>query len=326
MPCVSLLSATRGGNTHQGPARRRKGDEALEEAPALGKVGVGLVLQLGRRRAAIVQMHGGGDGGNVAEEGIRQGHLLVQHHVNHAHDPRRVYEGQLRRPPPKGVGDGQVRVVLRAHDVEERVVEDGRDGVVRKLLLQPRRPVVAVHLDVLHLAFVKLDRVVPVAHGDPVLGLHKVGQDRGIHGVAPPGLAEDAVRAVRHVLAHAAPDPAEMDACIPDARLARDRVAEIVERQGGHFGVQLHVMAMLDAARAVRLAPYLCRRAEDSRLAAVVLVQDLQTPKDSLLALRREVVHGVSRVQVQHGRSAQLQGQAEVKLAEMHVSVCTTCD
>ena len=207
-----------GCKTYQTPAGGRRRDEAPEEPPALGKVGVGLVLEARRGSTAVVQMHRGGNGGSVAKEGVRQRDVLVDDHVDHADDPGRVQQGEFRRAAPEGVGDGECRVEARADNVQKRVVEDRVDGVVRELLLQPRRPVVAVHFQVFDLAPVELGRVVAVADGDAVLRLHKVGHDLGIHGVVPPGLADGAVRAVGHVPAHLAPDPGEVDAGVPDSR------------------------------------------------------------------------------------------------------------
>lgn len=156
------------------------------------------------------------NGCSVAEEGVGQGDLLVHHHVNHADNPSRMQQSQLGGPSPERIRYGQVRVVLRSDDVEERMVQDCVDSVVGELLLDPRRPVVAVDLEFLHFPLVELGCVVAVADGYAVLCLHEVRHNFGVEGVMSPRLLQSVVGAVRDVLANLAPNPREVNAGVPD--------------------------------------------------------------------------------------------------------------
>ena len=77
--------------------------------------------------------------------------------------------------------DGEIWVVLSPDDVEEGMIQDGVNGVVGELFLQPRSPIVPAHPQLFDLPLIELDRVVPVTHWNPILRLHKVGEDLGIH-------------------------------------------------------------------------------------------------------------------------------------------------
>ena len=170
----------------------------------------------------------GGDSSNVTKERIRKRDLLVHDHINHTHNPGGVKKSQLGRASPESVGNGKVGVMLSADNVQERMIEDGVDGVVRELLLEPRRPVVPVVLQLCDLALVELGAVVAMADGDAVLRLHEVGEHLGIHGVVAPGLGQDLPCAVGDVLSHLTPDPGEVNAGVPDAGLGRIRAAQVV--------------------------------------------------------------------------------------------------
>ena len=140
-------------------------------------------------------MHCCGNGSDVGEKGIHELHLLVHHHVDHSDDPRRVQQRQLTRSPPEGIWNRQVAIVLRSHNIQKRVVEHRVNSMIRKLLPQPRRPVilvppVATAVDFFRLALVEFDGVVAVADGHSVLDLHEVGEDLRVGGVVAPGLAE----------------------------------------------------------------------------------------------------------------------------------------
>ncbi|KAI6765719.1 hypothetical protein HG530_006789 [Fusarium avenaceum] len=58
-----------------------------------------------------------------------------------------------------------------------------------------------------------------MTHWYSVLGLHKVGEDFGVHGVVAPWLLDVVVCAIEDVFSHLTPNPTEMHACVPDARV-----------------------------------------------------------------------------------------------------------
>lgn len=271
------------------------GDEALQEPPAFRKVPIGLVLQPGSSRAAVVEVHRGRDGRDMAEERVHQRHPLVHDHVYHSHDPSCVQQRLFGRPPPKRVRNSQVRVVLRPDDVKERMVQDRGYGVVRELLLQPGCEVVPVHFELIYLALVELDRVVPVTHGNPVLGLEEIRDDLGVHRVMPPRLLQVVAGTIGNVFSHLAPHPAQMDARVPDPRLAGSGGSKLVPGQRRGLGVQLHLST---ASRRIGWTPNASWHTEEAVLPAVGLLQHLEAPEESLLPLRGCIVGGVHRLDV----------------------------
>lgn len=110
------------------------------------------------------------------------------------------------------------------------MVEDGGNNVVCELLLEPGRPVVAMHLQVFNFALVKLDRVVAMAHGYPVFRLHKVGEDLCIHRVMSPGLFNVVVGTIGNIFSDLTPDPAKMNAGVPDTGFIWVVAAEVISR------------------------------------------------------------------------------------------------
>lgn len=105
----------------------------------------------------------------MAKERIRESQLLVRDHVDYTDDPGSMQQCQLGRPSPEGIGDCQVRVMLRGHDIQKWVVQHSQDAMVSELQFQPRSPVAAVGSHFVGLAFVELDRVIPVSLGELVL-------------------------------------------------------------------------------------------------------------------------------------------------------------
>ena len=89
---VSLAQSKNSGGrgTYKCPTGGRRRNEALQKSLAFCKVCVGLVLQPRSSGTAVVEMYGGRNRRNVSEERVSKGNLLVNDHVDHAHNPCRV--------------------------------------------------------------------------------------------------------------------------------------------------------------------------------------------------------------------------------------------
>lgn len=105
----------------------------------------------------------------MSEERVDQSHFLFGDHVDHADDPCGMQKNKLGGPPPKGVRDRQVVIVLGCHNVEKWVIQHRQDRVVGELQFKPRRPVLPVNPQLVCSALVEFDRIVSMAEGELVL-------------------------------------------------------------------------------------------------------------------------------------------------------------
>lgn len=78
---------------------------------------------------------------------------------------------------------------------------------------------------------------------------------------------------------------------------------------------------MICAVERAGLTPYVSWSAQNSSLPAVILVENLKTPECSFLSFPNLIIADITRVQVQHGRSAQLKRQPQMKLSQMNVTI-----
>lgn len=127
--CRLMLARTRlrSGMTYQSLAGPRKGHKAFQELSAFVEVCIRLVPKARVRGAAIVEVNGCSDCGRMTIERIDQTNFLVRDHVYHTRNPSRMVQALLRRSLPEGVRNCEIVVVLRGHDVEERVVQHRRN-------------------------------------------------------------------------------------------------------------------------------------------------------------------------------------------------------
>lgn len=96
---------------------------------------------------------------------------------------------QFRRAAPETIGDGQVRIMPRGHDVQEGMVEDGENGVVHELQFEPGDPVRAVDDQFVRLSIIEPHMVVSMAKRGLVLNFCQVGENHRVHRLVAPRLA-----------------------------------------------------------------------------------------------------------------------------------------
>lgn len=169
----------------------------------------------------------------MTEKWIDKLDLFVHGHVDEAHNPGGMYQGKFRGATPECVGNGEIGVVLGSDNIQKRVVEDSLYGMIRELFLEPRRPVASVDLEFIDFSLVEFDRVIPMTHGNPILGVHEIRQDRAVHRVSTPWLIKDVLGAVGNVFAYSTPYPSEMYAGVPHTWFVRrgSRMTQVVSRQ-----------------------------------------------------------------------------------------------
>ena len=83
-----------------------------------------------------------------------------------------------------------------------------------------------------------------MTHGNPVLCLHEIGLNGGIHRVVAPRFLEDILGTIGNILPDAAPDPSQVDSGVPYSRLIYIRVSVVVRGEGRGLGTPV----LLDVA------------------------------------------------------------------------------